>query len=136
MLNIHCINTHYENYLFFIYDVSWNCVCRIHWFTNCIWKKISCCRWTNNDYIWYYKQSRHSIKFCIFYSGNKWWCCCFTVLVNWIIVSTTVFFTCLILVTYWIRLYVIQIFVWARIDNPEALSPPLSIVVNVHERQL
>jgi hypothetical protein len=33
-------------------------------------------------------------------------------------------------------LYIIQIFVWESIDNPEALSPPLSMVVNVHERQL
>jgi len=40
MLNIHCINTHYENFLFFIYDVSWNCVYRIYWHTNCIWKKL------------------------------------------------------------------------------------------------
>jgi len=32
-------------------------------------------------------------------------------------------------------LYTIQIFVWESITNPEALSPPLSMSVNVHERQ-
>jgi len=32
-------------------------------------------------------------------------------------------------------LYTIQIFVWESITNPEALSPPLSMTVNVHERQ-
>lgn len=32
-------------------------------------------------------------------------------------------------------LYTIQIFVWESINNPEALSPPLSMTVNVHERQ-
>ena len=31
--------------------------------------------------------------------------------------------------------YTIQIFVWESITNPEALSPPLSMSVNVHERQ-
>ncbi len=31
--------------------------------------------------------------------------------------------------------YHIQIFVWESIDNPEALSPPLSMTVNVLERQ-
>lgn len=28
--------------------------------------------------------------------------------------------------------YHIQVFVWESIDNPEALSPPLSMTVNVH----
>lgn len=28
----------------------------------------------------------------------------------------------------------IQVFVWESIDNPEALSPPLSMVVNVEQR--
>jgi hypothetical protein len=28
-------------------------------------------------------------------------------------------------------LYVIEIFVWESIDNPEALSPPLSMTVTV-----
>ncbi|MHA7733723.1 hypothetical protein [Nitrosopumilus sp. S6] len=28
----------------------------------------------------------------------------------------------------------IQVFVWERIDNPEALSPPLSMIVNVENR--
>jgi hypothetical protein len=32
-------------------------------------------------------------------------------------------------------MYTIQIFVWESITNPEALSPPLSMTVNVHERQ-
>ena len=32
-------------------------------------------------------------------------------------------------------LYTIQIFVWESITNPEALSPPLSMTVNVRERQ-
>ena len=32
-------------------------------------------------------------------------------------------------------LYVIEIFVWESINNPVALSPPLSMTVNVHERQ-
>ena len=31
--------------------------------------------------------------------------------------------------------YVIQIFVWESINNPVALSPPLSMTVNVHDRQ-
>ena len=30
--------------------------------------------------------------------------------------------------------YNIQVFVWASIDNPEALSPPLSMTVNVREK--
>ncbi|AFS80734.1 hypothetical protein NKOR_04220 [Candidatus Nitrosopumilus koreensis AR1] len=30
--------------------------------------------------------------------------------------------------------YHIQVFVWESIDNPEALSPPLSMTVNVNER--
>ncbi|AJM92670.1 MULTISPECIES: hypothetical protein [Nitrosopumilus] len=30
--------------------------------------------------------------------------------------------------------YNIQVFVWESIDNPEALSPPLSMIVNVQER--
>jgi len=30
--------------------------------------------------------------------------------------------------------YHIQVFVWESIDNPEALSPPLSMIVNVHEK--
>lgn len=30
--------------------------------------------------------------------------------------------------------YHIQVFVWESIDNPEALSPPLSMTVNVDER--
>lgn len=29
--------------------------------------------------------------------------------------------------------YLIQVFVWESIGNPEALSPPLSMTVNVHE---
>ena len=32
--------------------------------------------------------------------------------------------------------YHIQVFVWESIDNPEALSPPLSMTVNVIDRQL
>ena len=32
-------------------------------------------------------------------------------------------------------IYHIQIFVWESITNPEALSPPLSMTVNVSERQ-
>ena len=32
-------------------------------------------------------------------------------------------------------LYTIEIFVWESIDNPEALSPSLSMTVNVHEQQ-
>jgi len=32
--------------------------------------------------------------------------------------------------------YHIQVFVWESIDNPEALSPPLSMTVNVVDRQL
>ncbi|MHA7647364.1 hypothetical protein [Nitrosopumilus sp. S4] len=31
-------------------------------------------------------------------------------------------------------IYHIQVFVWESIDNPEALSPPLSMTVNVHDR--
>ena len=31
--------------------------------------------------------------------------------------------------------YHIQVFVWKSIDNPEALSPPLSMTVNVVEKQ-
>ena len=31
--------------------------------------------------------------------------------------------------------YHIQVFVWESIDNPSALSPPLSMTVNVSERQ-
>ncbi len=31
-------------------------------------------------------------------------------------------------------LYDIQVFVWESIDNPEALSPPLSMRINVSER--
>jgi hypothetical protein len=30
--------------------------------------------------------------------------------------------------------YHIQVFVWESIDNPEALSSPLSMIVNVHEK--
>ena len=30
--------------------------------------------------------------------------------------------------------YYIQVFVWESIDNPEALSPPLSMTINVSER--
>jgi len=33
-------------------------------------------------------------------------------------------------------IYHIQVFVWASITNPEALSPPLSMTVNVSERQI
>jgi len=32
-------------------------------------------------------------------------------------------------------LFTVEIFVWESIDNPEALSPPLSMTVNVHQRQ-
>jgi len=32
-------------------------------------------------------------------------------------------------------IYHIQVFVWDSIDNPSALSPPLSMTVNVSERQ-
>ena len=32
--------------------------------------------------------------------------------------------------------YHIQVYVWESIDNPSALSPPLSMVVNVNERQI
>jgi len=32
-------------------------------------------------------------------------------------------------------LYTIEIFVWESINNPEALSPSLSMTVNVHEQQ-
>lgn len=32
-------------------------------------------------------------------------------------------------------LYTIEIFVWESIDNPEALSPSLSMTVNVHEQK-
>jgi len=31
--------------------------------------------------------------------------------------------------------YHIQVFVWESIDHPEALSPPLSMTINVSERQ-
>lgn len=31
--------------------------------------------------------------------------------------------------------YHVQVFVWESIDNPEALSPPLSMTVNVVEKQ-
>ena len=30
--------------------------------------------------------------------------------------------------------YHVQVFVWASIDNPEALSPPLSMIINVKEK--
>ncbi|RMW34508.1 MAG: hypothetical protein EA443_05200 [Nitrosopumilus sp.] len=30
----------------------------------------------------------------------------------------------------------IQVFVWESIDNPEALSPPLSMIVNVQTRSM
>ena len=33
-------------------------------------------------------------------------------------------------------IYHIQVFVWESIGNPSALSPPLSMTVNVHERQM
>jgi len=33
-------------------------------------------------------------------------------------------------------IYGIEIFVWESIDNPSALSPPLSMIVNVSERQI
>lgn len=32
-------------------------------------------------------------------------------------------------------IYNIQVFVWESVDNPEALSPPLSMTINVDERQ-
>jgi hypothetical protein len=32
--------------------------------------------------------------------------------------------------------YHIQVYVWESIDNPSALSPPLSMTVNVSERQM
>ena len=32
--------------------------------------------------------------------------------------------------------YHIQVYVWESIDNPSALSPPLSMIVNVNERQI
>lgn len=32
-------------------------------------------------------------------------------------------------------LFTVEIFVWESIDNPEALSSPLSMTVNVHQRQ-
>ncbi|QLH04747.1 hypothetical protein C5F49_05035 [Nitrosopumilus oxyclinae] len=32
--------------------------------------------------------------------------------------------------------YHIQVYVWESIDNPSALSPPLSMMVNVSERQI
>ena len=32
--------------------------------------------------------------------------------------------------------YYIQVYVWESIDNPSALSPPLSMIVNVSERQI
>ncbi|MCV0392153.1 MAG: hypothetical protein K5790_02535 [Nitrosopumilus sp.] len=31
-------------------------------------------------------------------------------------------------------IYHIRVFVWESIDNPEALSPPLSMTINVHDR--
>jgi hypothetical protein len=33
-------------------------------------------------------------------------------------------------------IYRIQVYVWESIDNPSALSPPLSMTVNVSERQM
>ena len=33
-------------------------------------------------------------------------------------------------------LYHIQVYVWESIDNPSALSPPLSMIVNVSEREI
>ena len=33
-------------------------------------------------------------------------------------------------------MYQIQVYVWESIDNPSALSPPLSIIVNVSEREI
>lgn len=33
-------------------------------------------------------------------------------------------------------IYHIQVFVWEGITNPEALSPPLSMMVNVSEREI
>ena len=32
--------------------------------------------------------------------------------------------------------YHIQVYVWESIDNPSALSPPLSMIINVSERQI
>ena len=32
--------------------------------------------------------------------------------------------------------YYIQVYVWESIDNPSALSPPLSMIVNVNEREI
>ena len=32
--------------------------------------------------------------------------------------------------------YHIQVYVWASIDNPSALSPPLFMTVNVNEREI
>ncbi|QLH02964.1 hypothetical protein C5F47_05075 [Nitrosopumilus cobalaminigenes] len=32
--------------------------------------------------------------------------------------------------------YQIQVYVWESIDNPSALSPPLSMTINVSERQI
>ena len=32
--------------------------------------------------------------------------------------------------------YHIQVYVWESIDNPSALSPPLSMIVNVSEREI
>ena len=32
--------------------------------------------------------------------------------------------------------YQIQVYVWESIDNPSALSPPLSMIVNVSEREI
>jgi len=32
--------------------------------------------------------------------------------------------------------YHIQVYVWESIDNPSALSPPLSMIVNVNEREI
>ena len=33
-------------------------------------------------------------------------------------------------------IYHIQVYVWESIDNPSALSPPLSMIVNVSEREI
>jgi len=32
--------------------------------------------------------------------------------------------------------YHIQVYIWESIDNPSALSPPLSLTVNVNEREI
>ena len=32
--------------------------------------------------------------------------------------------------------YHVQVYVWESIDNPSALSPPLSMIVNVSEREI